>query len=58
MYKKRYHSSLKNYKWEKYFKQPILRIGFRKANLVKKSKHKFGLIVKLITNKYYMDLFC
>lgn len=32
-------------------------MGFKIADLVQKSKYKFGLVIRQIANKYYMDLF-
>ena len=43
---------------EKYSKQLILESGFQIADLVRESKHRFGLVIRLIANKYYVDLFC
>ena len=42
---------------EKYSKQLILGSGFKTADLVQKSKRRFELVVRLIANKYYVDLF-
>ena len=35
----------------------IVGSGFEIADFVRKSKRRFGFVVKLIANKYYMDLF-
>ena len=43
---------------EEYSKRLILGSGFKIADLVRKSKHRFGLIVRLTANKFYMDSFC
>ena len=40
---------LNNWSWK---------VGFKTADLIQKSKHKFELIVRVIINKYYIDLFC
>ena len=42
-------SNLNNWSWE---------VGFKTADLVWESKYRFGLVVRLIANKYYMNLFC
>ena len=42
---------------EEYSKRLILGSGFKTADLVRESKRRFGLVVRLIANEYYMDSF-
>ena len=39
------------------FARQILESGFKIADLVRGSKRRFGLVVRLIANEYYVDLF-
>ena len=41
-------SILNDWSWE---------VGFKTADLVQESKRRFGLVVRLIANEYYMDSF-
>ena len=42
---------------EEYSKRLILGSGFKTADLVRESKRRFGLVVRLIANEYYVDSF-
>ena len=42
---------------EEYSKQLILGSGFKTADLIWESKRRFGLVVRPITNKYYINSF-